>query len=270
MTFPKYERWLLISAAALALPAFAVTWWMITPDAPQDAAFESENALSDAGPDPTGDSMQGSAPQATQRADGTAQANADANDFQQYAQTLRTQGQPEQTVRELVSSRITAAFQVRRAAIRNQSRRDGTAAADLDAKLDALNREQDAHIAHFAAPEEMATVQTVTGTQTAGAETSPAGAEKQILAPAVMAEAMPATVKTEEQAADWERLRSDFIKAIGGENQDPANPHYRQRWVQAQSEADQRYRFLFGDSAYVAMQMKAQHEATRQQQGLAK
>ncbi len=273
MTFLKSQRWLLVSAAALVLPATAVTWWMLTPDAPQTAAFDLERTLSGSDAELTDDLTQAdTAPLQTNKehADGTAQRKADADDFQQYAQTLRAQNQPEKTVRELLSSRITAAFQVRRAALRNHARRDDTMAAQLDARLAALNHEQDALIAQFAASEEQLAVHAVNGTQTLATDTTPAGAEKQILAPAVLAETLPATVKTEEQAAAWEKLRNDFVKSIGGENQDPANPNYRKRWVQAQSEADQRFRLQFGDTAFVQHQMQAQREAALQQENLSK
>ena len=267
MTFPKSQRWLLVSAAALALPATAVMWWMLTPDAPRAATYGLKRTDSGSDSDFRNDVVQAGTPHVQptmESADGTAQRNADADDFQQYAQTLRTQGQPEQTVRELVSSRITAAYQGRRTAIRNQARRDGATAADLDAKLGALTREQNALVAQIAAPEEEA------ASPTAIAETAPAGPEKQILAPAVIAEALPATVKTEEQAATWDKLRNDFVQAIGGENQDPADPAYRKRWAQAQSEADQRFRFQFGDTAFVQHQLQAQREAMLRQQGAPK
>jgi len=130
--------------------------------------------------------------------------------------------------------------------------------------LGALTREQNALVAQFAAPEEQP------ASQTAIAETAPAGPEKQILAPAVIAEALPATVKTEEQAATWDKLRNDFVTAIGGENQDPASPAYRKRWAHAQSEADQRFRFQFGDTAFVQHQLQAQREAMLRQQGAPK
>jgi hypothetical protein len=266
MTFSKTQRWLLLSVAALALPTVLASWWMVSSRDPvpvprsAERIRHGEKAVSLASTDPRA----GAQPHAAD-AGGTAQGNADADDFQQYAETLRAQGHPEKTVRELTASRITAAYQARRTALREQARRGGAGGADIQAQLDALGSEQGALIAKlFGAEEPPAAAEAVT------AETFAGDLEKQILMPAAMAEAMPVTVKTEEQAADWEKVRTDFVNAIGGPSQDPANPQYRKRWVQAASEADQRFRLLFGDNAYVQHQMKAQQEAVMKEQGLAR
>lgn len=203
--------------------------------------------------------------QDTTDAGGTAQGQTDADNFQQYATALRSQGQPEKTVRELTASRITAAFQSRRAAIRNQTRQGIAGGASVQAQLDMLNRAQGSLIVQLFGAEENPTDATE---DTASAEAARTGDGKQALMPAVMAEAMPATVTTGEQASEWEKLRHDFVNAIGGASEDPAHPRYRQRWMQAQSAADQRFRLLFGDTAYVQHQMQAQRESMMKDQGL--
>ena len=166
-------------------------------------------------------------------------------------------------MREFIASRITATFESRRAALRSEARQAGADATGISARLDALNREQGALIAKVVGAEE----------PPADATAAPisdivSGAEGQVLMPAVMADALPATVKTEEQAAEWGRLRDNFVDAVSGTHADPASPQYRRRWVQAESEADQRFRFLFGDTAYVQHQMQAQREAQMREQGM--
>lgn len=212
-------------------------------------------------------SMEEGSQQQTTDAGGAAEGKTHANEFQQYAAALRAQGHPEKTVRELTASRITAAFQIRRTALRSGAWRGNEEAADIQSELDALGREQGALIVRVLGTEEQPAPEVTA--EAVASETLPGGGEGQVLMPAVMAEAMPATVQTGEQAADWEKLRGDFVNAIGGASQDPAAPQYRKRWVQAQSEADRQFRLMFGDNAYVAYQMKAQEEARLRQQGAA-
>jgi hypothetical protein len=198
---------------------------------------------------------------------GAVDGKTHAGEFQNYAAALRAQGCPDKTVRELVASRITAAFQTRRTAIRKQSRQDNTPGAAIQAELDALNREQGALIERLFGAEEPAAA--MTNAEATPATAVPNGIERAPLMPAVMAEALPATVSTAEQAADWEKVRYDFVNAIGGPNQDPADPQYRKRWTSAESEADRRFRLLFGDTAFVQHQLKAQQEALLRKQGVA-
>lgn len=266
MTFSKTQRWLLLSAAALTLPSVLASWWMLASrdPAPTESFVESMShgqAASTPSISSTETATRASAQPHPTDTLGTAGGMTEADDFQQYAAALRAQGHPETTVRELTASRITAAFQARRTAIHRQARQDHGNPAEIQAQLDALGREQGALIGRLFGAEEPEAVPA-----TVAVETFPGGNERQVLMPAVMAEVMPATVQTGAQAADWEKLRGDFVNALGGANQNPANSQYRKRWAQAQSEADQRFRLLFGDNAFVQHQMQAQHEAVLRQQ----
>ena len=263
MTSSKTPRWLLVSAAAFALPAVLAVWWMVSSHGPLPASVQ----VNEAAPISDADAPSGT-PQRTADAPGGSEKNTEADDFQQYVESLRAQGLPARTVRELTASRITAAFQARRTAILGQARPGRANAAETQAQLDALGREQGALIARLVGAEE-APAENAPATSPAAGATSPV-MENQFLMPAVMADALPATVKTEEQVVDWEKMRAGFVKAIGGENQDPASPPYRHRWVQAQSEADQQFRLYFGDNAFVQHQLQAQHEAMMKEQGKAK
>lgn len=264
MTNPKTRHWLLAAAALLALPVIVASWWMLSggehgeqvPKA--DRMDDTRNALTTAVAAP-----ETKAGLTTVRAVGTGAAQGDAGDLLAYAEGLRAQGHPENTVRELVASRITAAYEGRRTGLRREARRAGADLAGIQAQLDALGREQGAFIAQLVGAEPAPEVQ-------ATAQTEPVDGKDQVLMPAVMADAMPATVKTEEQAASWAKLRDAFVNAVGVTKADPASPQYRRHWVQAQSAADQEFRLMFGDNAYVQHQMQAQHEATLRQQGLAK
>lgn len=267
MTFSKTHRGLLVAAALLALPVVMTSWWMLSPDTPATPSAEVA-APEEVKPSPahwkdSAKRMQAEVPSRVAFA-GTGEDGKMAEDFGAYAATLAAQEYSERNVRELVACRITAVFEARRTAIRRQSGND----ADIQAQLEMLNREQGAFMEQVLGAEEPPLAAATA--ETALTEATLSGEDRPPLMPAVMAEAMPATVKTEEQAAVWQKLRNDFVQAIGGENQNPADPHYRKRWVRAESEADQRFRLLFGDNAYVQMQMRAQQDAVLRAQGSAR
>ncbi len=69
--------------------------------------------------------------------------------------------------------------------------------------------------------------------------------------PAVFVEPDPAAPLTEAQAETVKILQKEFIEAIGGSGQDPADPEYFQRWRTASSESDQRFKTLFGAQAFL-------------------
>ena len=259
MTNPKTRLWLLAAAALLALPVIVASWWMLSSgehreQVPKTVRTDEARTAAAAAPE-------AKAGLTTVGVVGLGAAEGGAGDFRAYAEGLRAQGQPETTIRELVASRITAAYEGRRTALRSEARRVVADLPGIQAQLDALAREQGALITQLVGAEPVPEAQ-------ATAQTEPVGGKDQVLMPAVMSEAMPATVRTEEQAADWAKLRDAFVNAVGGTHADPASPQYRQRWVRAESEADQRFRLLFGDTAYVQHQMQAQREARMREQGL--
>ncbi len=51
-------------------------------------------------------------------------------------------------------------------------------------------------------------------------------------------------------------IQDQFLKAVGGTEQDPADPAYRRRWMDAEDIADQTYKALFGWSAFSQMQLE--------------
>ncbi len=257
MKATKIPRRLLISAVLFSLPVVIVSWWVLATEG-SDAPAVRENLPNEP---ILRKSAHGSGSQPADSAS-SRDASSEVQEFQDYAAELRTKGLPENTVRELVASRITAAYQTRRAALRSKNPHGDGAA--LQYEINRLNSEQGALIARLVGSEEKqdgpAPLQgSVNGTP------EDAGGKAPIM-PAVMASTPPATLRDETHLAEWEKLRNDFVQAIGGPNQDPSNPDYRQRWIEAQSQADQRFRFLYGDYAYVALQLQAQREAQAQQQ----
>ncbi len=54
-----------------------------------------------------------------------------------------------------------------------------------------------------------------------------------------------------DQRARLDMIQEQFLTTIGGPNQDPASPSYREIWRKAQREADAQFKASFGPTAYM-------------------
>jgi len=71
----------------------------------------------------------------------------------------------------------------------------------------------------------------------------------------------PALAATNPQMADaLKTLQQSFVDAIGGSNQNPADPAYYQRWVAAQTNIDEKYRILVGNQQFLIEQMQVNNQ----------
>jgi hypothetical protein len=61
---------------------------------------------------------------------------------------------------------------------------------------------------------------------------------------------------TSEQRTALARIQNLFLDAIGDANQNPADPAYTKRWVDAQYTADQAFKAFFGWTAFSQMQLE--------------
>jgi len=69
----------------------------------------------------------------------------------------------------------------------------------------------------------------------------------------------PKNLTPEEQTA-LAKIQDDFLKATEDPHQNPADPVYRKRWMDAQFIADQTFKAMFGWSAFSRMQLdRAMH-----------
>lgn len=251
---------LLGAVALIALPAAVSLWWMLPggqstePHIPHDVE-QATQIMPTETPGKATDAR-GTAQTAQPSAAVAVEFSMEPGALHAHAEALRSQNIPEPTVREIIASRITAAFEARRLALRNESLRSRNDDA-IQYQLESLARQQGALIEEIFGP---AQPQAQTFSTLFSAE-----GEKPPQMPAAMADALPATVRTEEQAAALEKVRADFIEAIGGVDLNPGSPEYRQRWLPAQSDADQRFRLLFGDNAFVQHQLQAAQEARQRE-----
>ena len=65
---------------------------------------------------------------------------------------------------------------------------------------------------------------------------------------------------TEDQRQKLVNLRNEFTAAMGGWNQDPADPRYRELWIETQPIIDEEFEALFGVEAFNDQQIQAVHE----------
>lgn len=74
------------------------------------------------------------------------------------------------------------------------------------------------------------------------------------------------------QAPTLSELQQQFLNEIGGLDQDPSDPAYRERWLEAQKAADRQFRTFYGGQAYLqadvarAQQAAAASSASSSQQ----
>jgi hypothetical protein len=82
-------------------------------------------------------------------------------------------------------------------------------------------------------------------------------AETEVLTPLAFVDPSPDQVLTEEQVADFDFLRQEFVELMGGPNQDPSDPQYLLRWEYAQRRLDDEFRSFFGEEALNQQQLRA-------------
>jgi hypothetical protein len=81
---------------------------------------------------------------------------------------------------------------------------------------------------------------------------------KPIAYPLVFQKVDPASLNLNaDQVQAVQNLQQSFVNQIGGQNQDPSDPAYRQRWQQAQMNTDNMLRDLLGWAGFSSYQMAA-------------
>jgi hypothetical protein len=68
------------------------------------------------------------------------------------------------------------------------------------------------------------------------------------------------TASRPQMAAALKALQQDFLDAVGGPNQDPADPAYYGRWVAARKSLDEQYRLLVGNQTFLGTQAQVNNQ----------
>jgi len=187
----------------------------------------------------------------------------ESSDYRAYISNLRGIGCPEQTIRDLISADVDSLYAPRRRPLEERLAASGGAERSAaERELEALRFQQAAVMSALfglspgaanPTPQETAAVPS-----RAGRPKSPTA----ILTPLVFQDLDLAALQlTGAQAQSINDLRERFLQAIGGANQDPADPAYAERWRKSQPEIDQDLRGMIGTRAWQEYQLAARAKA---------
>jgi hypothetical protein len=201
-----------------------------------------------------------------------------SEEFTAYVSSLRASGVPESKVRELVSSKVAARYDEKQRTIESRPATTDAARREKQRLLDELPRVQQAVVAQLlnerisitppanpALRVENPLPVTLNQATVAGPAKVATATAVPPLDPAVLVSPDPATPMSELQVAEWQRLEQDFIEQIGGPNQNPRDPKYRERWQTAQEISDEMFRQKFGTEAFLRFNTEAGRRGGRTQ-----
>ncbi len=186
------------------------------------------------------------------------------NDYRSYVANLRAAGCPESTLRAIVTADFEAATTFERH--RLESAGESTSQLSSETVKQAVARA----LGEMAIPS--------AGEETAANSTKARVSPLQSMSVRPVAQKVahasypvafqPAVLNdstlTDNQKAAVRQLQQQFVDAVGGPNQDPADPTYGARWQTAQQDADEALRAQLGNQAYLAY--KQQHYYSNFQQ----
>ncbi len=85
----------------------------------------------------------------------------------------------------------------------------------------------------------------------AAASPAPATAPPEaIRLPAALVEPAAGSNLTQAELDRLQGIRDSFVQAVGGEGQNPNDPGYQQRWLDAQGQVDEQVRAIYGNAFY--------------------
>lgn len=159
-------------------------------------------------------------------------------DYRTYLANLRSIGCPSQTIADILRADIHDLYKRKRVEL-------GLA-------------EQNA-IGPWSRVEEEQAIQTLLGSQEQVQTNVPTLGEVAPVLPMVLRSVDPEVLQLDQgQQTALTELQEEFIRQVGGANQDPADPAYAERWQRAQPANDRLLRGMIGINAYMRYQNEAQ------------
>ncbi|MDB6110242.1 MAG: hypothetical protein JWR69_1992 [Pedosphaera sp.] len=168
----------------------------------------------------------------------------EAADYRVYVANLRAIGCPELTIRDIISADVDGLYSEKRQALRLG----------------------EAGIGPWSRQEERQFVASLIGQQIAAGAPMPQTAESAGGSKPLAAPSMPLVFRAVDldklhlndgQREAIAQLQREFVGQIGGSDQNPSDPVYRERWQQAQPEIDEMLRGMIGAPAYLDYQLEA-------------
>ncbi len=186
----------------------------------------------------------------------------ESSDYRTYIANLRAIGCPEQTIRDIITADVDTLYASRRRQLQ-QEQAGGPDPLALQTQLQRLQSEETGVLLALLGPAEP--------TQEPIASPNPVAAVPPIRhnrfghalgntepMPLVFQDLGPEMKLNPAQREIINDLRSTFNDELKG--LDPASEEYRQRWQQAQSNADQRMNALLGNSVWMEYLVKARNQ----------
>jgi hypothetical protein len=193
----------------------------------------------------------------------------ESSDYRTYIANLRRVGCPEQTIRDIITADLDGLYSPKREVLqRKLAVADSTAGLSgrrgIENALDSLRDEEAATLAALLGAERSPGQMAAEATPVSAS--GPARtAETAASLPLVFQDADIAALKLNDRRVQaMDDLKQRFMDEIGGPAQDPNDPGYRARWLNAQPEIDNMTRGMIGVNAFQDYQLAAR---ARQQQG---
>ncbi|HEX4265941.1 MAG TPA: hypothetical protein VH597_16525 [Verrucomicrobiae bacterium] len=183
----------------------------------------------------------------------------ESDDYRAYIANLRGIECPGQTIRDIITADVDAAiFAPRRQQLKQNQNHHSSG---LDAELQELNGEETALIASLLGTK-LNTSQVAIDTPTQPRSVRKRPQAMPVALPIAFADLESAGLKLNaNQLHEIAELRQSFVDQVGGPNQDPNDPAYRERWQMAQPAVNAELEAMLGTSAYQTLQFESQSAA---------
>jgi hypothetical protein len=189
----------------------------------------------------------------------------ESTDYRAYIANLRRIECPEQTIRDIITADVDAAIFAPRREQLKQNQNDR-----LDAELQELNNDESALIASLLGTQPN-TGNVAIDTSAHSRSVRKRSQNTPIAMPVAFANLDSAGLKLNtSQLQEISELRQSFIEELGGPNQDPNDPAYRERWQKAQPVLNAELEAMLGTAAYQKLQFESQSAVTSPSNGTKK
>ncbi|HZV36248.1 MAG TPA: hypothetical protein VFB72_16850 [Verrucomicrobiae bacterium] len=177
----------------------------------------------------------------------------ESTNYPTYIANLRQIDCPEQTIRDIVTADVESLYRLRAERLREQwATTQNQSLPGLEAALQQLIAEKKSVLVRLLGPDP----------NLACANDSVAAAQNAVSMPLVWQNVDLSNLNLEEgQMQAIAALQQNFLDQIGGTNQDPNDPAYRERWQKAQPQIDDALAGMIGRKAYLGYGVLSQNSS---------
>lgn len=199
-------------------------------------------------------------------------SQVESTDYRAYIANLRRVGCPEQTIRDIITADLRALYGSKRDALQRQligtdpPATGSVARHELESAMEALGKEETATLAALLGPE-------ISSARTA--ENAPAASRPERIkpesseasVPLVFQQVEPGALKLSDRQIDAiNNMQQWFVDQLGGPEQDPNDPAYKERWLKTQPQMNDMMRGMIGVNAFEDYQLAARASQQKTQE----